>query len=57
MDILENFQDQHHLHGIAIGGAVYYVTDKPLFGLASAVSWYYYMSKYGHTLPFTVIKS
>jgi hypothetical protein len=46
-----DLKDNHPLHATAIGGTVYYFTNSPLYGITSAIGWYMYMQKYGHTFP------
>ena len=51
--VLDEVKNNHTLHAIAMGGAVYYLTGKPLYGSATAIGAKVYMDNYGHRLPFT----
>ena len=55
--MIEDFEKQHGIHGLLIGGVVYWWTDSLVAGMATGgLGLYYYMSNYGHNLePFEEI--
>jgi len=54
--MIEDFEKQHGIHGLLIGGVVYWVTDSLVAGVATGGGLYWYMSKYNHSLePFEEI--
>ena len=50
MTFMEDFENNHGLHGLLIGGVVYWVTDSVVAGVATGGGLYWYMDKFGHTL-------